>query len=306
MHREAAPNIDPRQARLLEQATEELARLDATLTLAPPAYALAAHTEVLARRHAQTTPGTAALLVAALAEPVHVRSLSPAAAAYADLLREEERRVRGGATLSADRLRAGGIEIRDADALGTALRSGGDVRPVLLRAVSAAAAVGTSADGSAVAALLLCGAGVTDRLRVLPFAALDPAVAADAINVWHAGDPSDWCAAALTELARAARQRRLDLVDALRGIPDEDARLDALGRAAITARRGLQTLREDLAVSVPTLATTLSASRPAASDALDRLVAAGIAVEVTGRSRDRVFALRSALSAAAIEPVDGA
>jgi hypothetical protein len=89
-------------------------------------------------------------------------------------------------------------------------------------------------------------------------------------------------------------------------MPEEYARLDALGRAAITARRVLQRLRDQLAVSVPALAEALGASRPAASDALDRLVGMEIAVEVTGRARDRVFALRSALDTARIVPVGSA
>jgi hypothetical protein len=298
--------IDQRVARLLEQAADELGRLDATLLVAPPAYALAAAADAFARGSEEGTPSHAASLVAALAEPLHAGSLPEALASRASLLRDEERRVRSGAQLSAERLRAGGIEIRDPAALNAELRAGGQVRPVLLRATAATAAVGSASVGSAVAALLLCGAGVTDRVRLLPFADLETTSATEAIQRLHDGDPTDWNVAALSELARAARQRRLDLIDAVHAMPEEYARLDALGRAAITARRVLQLLRDQLAVSVPALAEALGASRPAASDALDRLVGMEIAVEVTGRARDRVFALRSALDTARIVPVGSA
>ena len=305
MHAEEGGRFDQQQARLLEQAADELARLDATFLLAPPSFALAAQIEATAPR-VEGTPSTAALLVAALADPLHADALPADAAAYSEFLREEERRVRGGTTLTADRFRDAGLEIRGMAALDKELRPGGQVRSVLLRAVAAAAAVGSHVSGSAVAALLLCAAGVTDRLRLLPFAALDPATAKHALDAWYDGDPADWTNTALSEVARAARSRRLDLVDALNTMPDEDARLDALGRAAITARRALQILRDDLAVSVPSLAGALGSSRPAASDALDRLVAAEIAVEITGRARDRVFALGAALTVVQIAPRNAA
>jgi ribosomal protein S25 len=57
-------------------------------------------------------------------------------------------------------------------------------------------------------------------------------------------------------------------------------------------------LRESFAITMPTLADRLSVSRPAAADALERLVALGVAAEVTGRRRDRVYAYEAALSVA--------
>jgi ribosomal protein S25 len=82
------------------------------------------------------------------------------------------------------------------------------------------------------------------------------------------------------------------------GAPEIDARLDALGRAAITARATVEVLRESFAITMPTLADRLEVSRPAAADALERLVALGVASEVTGRRRDRVYAYEAALSVA--------
>ena len=84
----------------------------------------------------------------------------------------------------------------------------------------------------------------------------------------------------------------------LRSLGEEDARLDPLGRGAINARRALALLRERFVTTMPSLAEVLSLSRPAASDALDRLVAAGIAREMTGRARDRVYAWGAVCSVA--------
>ena len=77
-------------------------------------------------------------------------------------------------------------------------------------------------------------------------------------------------------------------------MPEGDASLDALGRGAITARTALAFLHMEFATSVPALSARLELSRPAVGDALERLVSLGLAVEVTGRARDRVFALAGA------------
>ncbi len=49
---------------------------------------------------------------------------------------------------------------------------------------------------------------------------------------------------------------------------------------------------------MPSLAADLALSRPAAADALERLGDAGLAVEITGRRRDRVYAYEAALAIA--------
>jgi DNA-binding MarR family transcriptional regulator len=75
---------------------------------------------------------------------------------------------------------------------------------------------------------------------------------------------------------------------------DEDEHLAQVGRAAVTGRRALAVLRDALATSVPDLSERLSLSRPAAGAALERLVELGLAEEVTGRARDRVFVYAAA------------
>ena len=306
-------------ARLLEQASDELARLDAVAAIAPRAFAMAFRLDTLVLRN-QATPSAARSLVAASVESLHEAMLDGALRAHRDFVAEEERRVRGGAVLTATRIIAAGYAVADPAALDAALRPGGQPRPVLLRAIAVAAALAESratteslprdeslalddspALANAVAALLLCGAGVTDELRLLPFEGVEPAARAEALEAWRAADHGPWTTAALSEAARAARARRQSLTDALAAFAADDARLDPLGRAAITARRALAVLRNELAITVPTLSTRLDCSRPAAGDAAERLVAAELATEITGRARDRVFALSAALVAAAIE-----
>lgn len=287
--------------RLVEQAADELARLDTAVLQAPSAFSLAFQIDVVAPRE-ENTLIPALALVAAYRDPVHADALDPVLKARSDFLVGEEQRVRGGAPLSAARFRDAGFAVRDSAALDAALRPGGQARSVLLRAVAAATTLESSTDRSVVAALLLCGAGVTDRLRLLPFVGVGVG-AEDALTAWSEGDTAPWTTSALTELARAARARRLTLADALAAMPDQVVALDALGRASLTARRALDVLREELAVTVPSLAAQLECSRPAASGALDRLVGAGLVAEITGRARDRVFALSAALEAAEIERI---
>jgi len=299
----AAPptSLDSTSARLLEQAADELARLDAVASIAPRAFAVLFRLDALDAR-TEATKSAVSSLVAASVEPLHEAALGAPARAHRDFVAEEERRVRGGAALAAARFINAGFAVADPAALDAALRPGGQPRPVLLRAIAAAAELTSTASApSAVAALLLCGAGVTDELRLLPFAELGHDAQTEALDAWRAGDPGPWTSAALAEAARAARERRQSLTDALSAFPEDDARLDALGRAAITARRALAVLRAECAITTPTLAARLDSSRPAAGDALERLVESGLATEITGRARDRVFALTAALSAAGVD-----
>jgi hypothetical protein len=320
-------------ARLLEHSSDELARLDATASLAPHSFGLAFRLDALDPRE-EGTRGAVRSLVAASVEPLHDGTLDRALRSHRDFVADEERRVRAGGALTSARIVAAGYHVADPESLDSALRPGGRPRPALIRAVAAAAAIhrdeafaaalqdgrageGTSTRarapstdeglpmlprppvlGSAVAALLLCGAGVTDQLRLLPFAGVDPAALAYAFDAWGQGDRDPWTTAALSEASRAARARRVALVRELDARDEQDARLDALGRAAITARRALIVLRDELATTVPALAARLDCSRPAAGDALERLVAAELATEITARARDRVFAHTAALDAA--------
>ncbi|MFM9014310.1 MAG: hypothetical protein ACKORK_12260 [Gemmatimonadota bacterium] len=85
------------------------------------------------------------------------------------------------------------------------------------------------------------------------------------------------------------RRWRARLAAIVRAVAAEEDRLAALGRAGHTARRALPLLRRQGALTMPILSEDLGISRPAATDALERMAAAGCAVELTGRARDRVW-----------------
>jgi hypothetical protein len=252
-------------------------------------------------REERTVPqgDSLAALIAAGVDSRHEVALHPGLSAAREFLDVEEALVREGKPLVASRLAARRIALWDAEAVDLAARAGHSPRPALLRAVAIDAAVVEPGAASAVAALLLCGTGVTEGIRLLPFVDVAPGDRAEALEAWADGDHEPWRVAALTELARAARERQRGVAAAFAAIPEGDAALDTLGRAAITARAALALLHVELATSVPDLSARLKLSRPAAGDALERLVELELAVEVTGRARDRVFALASAVTCAA-------
>lgn len=243
-------------------------------------------------------------LVAADGEPLHESALPAQLLAWRDQLAGEERRVRSGALLTTARFASvvpqldAGDDREHRDRLEAIWREPAASRSVLERALDSAAWSPAAAVAEASAALLLCAGGRTDRVRLLPFADVTGTTRADAIAAHRAGDTESWAAHALRALAARARRTRLAVV-AVRAAPErEEQALSALGRAAITAREALALLRRRLASTGPSLAEDLGVSRPAASDALERLVAAGLAREVTGRARDRVFAYEAACAMA--------
>lgn len=218
----------------------------------------------------------------------------------------EERRARTGAALTAERLLAddllGDRELSElvspppaargperlaslADALAST-----EPRPVLLRSVAVAVALGGHAALARVApALMLISAGLTSRVRLLPFAQLAEATIAGLVAAWDAGDTEPFTEVALSEAAAAARATRLAVRAAIAAVVRDQETLAPLGRAGIGARAALTHLRAALATTAPALSAVLECSRPAAGDALERLVEVGLAREVTGRQRDRVF-----------------
>jgi len=246
---------------------------------------------------AQNT-GSLAALIAAGVDAVHAGALHPALYTARDFIDSEESLVREGKPIAAARLSARRIALWDKEAVDLAAKAGNSPRPALLRAVAVDAAVVEPAAASAVAALLLCGTGTTERVRLLPFVDVAPGDRAEALEAWADGDHEPWRIAALTELARAARERQRAVAHAFAAIPEGDASLDQIGRGAITARAALALLHVELAASVPSLSARLGLSRPAAGDALERLVELKLATEITRRARDRVFALASAVGCA--------
>jgi hypothetical protein len=236
-----------------------------------------------------------AALIAAGVDAVHVEGCPPHLMHLQELVDVEERRARTGAPLTVARVLAYDAVApsampMDLAALDDVLRPGGQPRPVLMRAVAAAAACGEGVLAELVPALLLCSTGITDQLRLLPFAAADASRRETAHLAWRSGDEEPLSALLLGACAQEARERRMAMRRALAAMDDDETSLAPLGRAAITARRALAVLRGQLATSMPRLSELLECSRPAAGDALERLVEVGLAVEITGRQRDRVYA----------------
>ena len=281
--------------RQLEEAADELGRLDATCALAPGADELAL---LLLSSVELTEPSrsTFAALVAAEADPLHDAQISPPLLSWRALIAAEERRVRGGALLVAARFApvVSDEQWAHRERLEALWREPGSSRPVLERALASAAWSPDRAVGEASAALLLCAGGRCDRIRILPFVSANAAERDDAILAYRAGETEPWTTLALLALATHARAARLAVRNVIDARASEDERLLPLGRAAITAREVLALLRRRLATTIPVLAEDLGLSRPAANDAIERLVALDVAREITGRARDRVFAYSAA------------
>lgn len=290
---------------LIEEAADELGRLEACLGHSQPALGTALQIVAVAELaqlddHAGDAP-TFSTLAAAAGDPLHDAALPTRALHWRDLIGTEERRMLGGAALASQRFAVVAPTLStytERPRLEAIWREAGRSRPVLVRALDAAAWSPTAAVGEAAAALLLCAGGRVDRVRILPFADVPAAERDDAIGRWRSGEPEPWMRLGLAAAARRARTSRMAAERTGPGLVEEDARLEPLGRAAISARRALAHLRRHLVASMPSLAEELDLSRPAAGDALERLVDAGLARELTGRARDRVYAWAAACGVA--------
>lgn len=280
-----------------EDAADSLARFDAAVTAAP--FGAAIVLRLLCT--AQLTTGTREALhrfLAAEADPFHDAALTPTERGIRDGLVEEERRTRSGGLPSLTRLQLLDPALETypaADRLEAALRPT-EARAVLDRLLDIAAWAPSRAAGECLAALTLVSAGRTDHLILLPFITVeDDDARAAALDAWRAGDEAPWRTLALTSLL----SRLATLHEALRAITAgqsrEDDRLTALGRAAVTTRPALALLRRNVLLTMPILAEDLGCSRPAAQQMLDRLTSLGVARELTGRGRDRVWGYEPAI-----------
>jgi len=283
---------------LVEEAVDQIARLDQVAADSPVAAGETLRLSAVAG--AAPNPIDALVpLLAAEVDPFHEDALDPALRAWRDVVTEEVRRARGGALPSLDRLATVVPSLATYShrpRLEATWREAPVGTAVLHRALDAAAWAPDPVTGDMLAALMLVLGGRTYQLRFLPFHGVAAADRASAIAAWRAGDETPWATAALTAAARGARRVRERLTRLAAGIADEAVTLDALGRAGITARRALRQVRGAVATTMPILAEDLGVSRPAAADALRRLEAQGLARELTGRARDRVWAYAPALA----------
>jgi len=280
--------------KLLEDGADALARFDAAVTAAP--FGAATVLRILCT--SQLTTGTRDSLhrlLAAEADPFHDAALMPAERVVRDLLVEEERRARSGRIPSLTRLTPLDPTIEtypDAERLEAALRAG-SVRGVLERILDLTAWAPSTGGGECLAALTLVSAGRTDRLILLPF--IDVESRAAAHESWRVGEETSWRDLALTALVAQLRARHDALSAITTGQSREEERLAALGRAAVTTRPVLDLLRRSIILTMPIVAEDLDCSRPGAQQALERLSSLGVARELTGRGRDRVWGYEPAI-----------
>lgn len=294
-------------ARLIEDATDEIARLDQVCLVEVPAISRACWLATIAAT--ETANDSFEPLVAAEADAVHEQALRASIVRTRDFAATEERRLRGGSPLSLARwepLTPGLATYPHRHQVEAAWSAGTRVRSVLELAIGTAAwlddpALGAEpTDLAGIAfALLLCASGRTARLRFQPLAAIDPVLRAAASQAWREGTDDRWAPLVLEGIIRKVRRTRDALLGLDRARERDESALGSLGRAAINARRALAHLQSALASTMPLTARSLDLSRPAAAAALERLVELGIAREVTGRSRDRVFAWDAPLAALA-------
>ena len=290
---------------LHEEACDEIARLDESCAFVPASIPRALWLLAVAQL-ASADPAVLDVLVAAEGDTLHDAILPQAAVDWRSALDAEERRTRGGAFLSVSRLE--GLvptlaSYAERERLEAIWRERGRERPVLIRALDSAAwfpagEEGAANPGEAVAALLLCAGGRTDRVRLLPFSDVVAGERVRMVEAWRSGDSEPWARAALAAAAHRARLLREAVRGAAAGAEREDDAVAAMGRAGITARRALTAARRLLSVTMPLLAEDLELSRPAVAAALDRLAEAGLLREVTGRARDRVYAYEAAMAVA--------
>ena len=95
----------------------------------------------------------------------------------------------------------------------------------------------------------------------------------------------------------AVARQAADTSLALRELFAEDQqRVMKLGRAAGSTLQAYELLRERVIISIPRAAEELGLTWPTVSGALRRLEQLGIAREITGRARDRLYAYQQQLS----------
>jgi Fic family protein len=109
------------------------------------------------------------------------------------------------------------------------------------------------------------------------------------------GDWEGWLRFYVTGVEAVARQSARTALDLFALFDEDRKRVQSLGRAAGTALLVYDLLRDRVIVSIPHASRELGITWPTAKSALQRLESLGIAREISGRRRDRVYAYRKQL-----------
>ena len=119
-------------------------------------------------------------------------------------------------------------------------------------------------------------------------------------GVWE-----EWLAFFLEGAEVTAKQAADTAVELIRLFEADRKRIQAIGRSALSALRVHEYLQKKPLINIGLAARALNLSVPTVSGALARLAELGIAREVTGRERDRIFAYTQYLNivSAGTEPI---
>lgn len=110
------------------------------------------------------------------------------------------------------------------------------------------------------------------------------------------GDWESWLRFYVTGVEAVARQAGQAALDLFALFDEDRQRVQSLGRVAGTTLMVYDLLRERGIVSIPYASRELDITWPTAKNALQRLETLGIAKEISGRRRDRVYAYEKQLS----------
>jgi Fic family protein len=103
------------------------------------------------------------------------------------------------------------------------------------------------------------------------------------------GDWEGWLRFYVTGVEAVARQSARTALDLFALFDEDRKRVQSLGRAAGTALLVYDLLRDRVIVSIPHASRELGITWPTAKSALQRLESIGIAREISGRRRDRIY-----------------
>jgi hypothetical protein len=136
--------------------------------------------------------------------------------------------------------------------------------------------------------LILCAGGVTTRSRVAPLH-LDAATRSAAVQIERSGAWMEWIRAWLLLLARDAAALERAIHGTRERFASEAEVARRQHRVGATDAQVLARLQGVATFTIPESALALGLSAPTVGTSIERLAAAGVATELTGQKRDRIW-----------------